>query len=67
MILLKKGNNSVVVLKQIITPQIQMYILSTFIHDGMIADVVIDLLAQVGHEELITFVYGEFLKGLAKD
>jgi hypothetical protein len=33
----------------------------------MIADVVIDLLGDIASEELIAYVYGEFLKGFAKE
>lgn len=33
----------------------------------MIADAVIDLLGDIASEELIAYVYGEFLKGLAKE
>jgi hypothetical protein len=41
--------------------------LTTFIHDGTIADVVIDLLAEIGSEEFVAYIYAEFLKGSAKE
>ena len=59
--------HSVPILRQLINAQVQIHILSTFLHDGMIADVVIDLLGDIASEELIAYVYGEFLKGFAKE
>ena len=66
-LLLKKCEASKAIIQKILTPQIQMTLLTNFIHDGTIVSTLIDLLGQIAHTSFIAYMTTEFSKGLTKE
>ena len=52
---------------QVITPQVQLAMLDRYLHDGMLATMVIDILSRLPHPLTVDSVLSAVLAGSTKD